>query len=639
MQHDAKTDWDERIAVRSDEDRSFTFPELDPPKEVTAVGGVGQVTIDWSPVDGAVGYLILRGTGERGPLEPVDHRSGDVLSVPSPPYVDTTCTPGTPYRYAVASVPEVTTHGRPSQTVGAVPLVADSISPQVTVMVDLVAEGTELHRPWEPMVGSERLSQLLCKDLTGGHGASRSGLRSGGSEATGATREDREQQPHDPPRRSRGKQYGHEIGRELEDALRRMHDEIGVSTVRAHAIFHDDTHVIDGDSYDFSVVDAIYDKLLAIGLRPVVELGFMPRELASDPTKTVFAYGAIISPPASYQRWHDLVRALVQHLVDRYGLDEVLTWDFEVWNEANLEVFWSGTKTEWLQLYDVSAAAVKSVDPRLAVGGPSSAAAGWVDDLLVHAKRFGTPVDFVSTHTYGSPPLDVRASLERHGYGDARILWTEWGVTPRHFNPINDSVFSGVFLLRGMRSAAGRIDALSYWVASDHFEELGRPPRFLHGGFGLQTVGGLAKPRYHAMTLLSRLGPVELPVTYDGDGGGSLVEAWASRDRDRIAVLVWNLTLDQTKANGASELTRNVRVELPGIDPSWRATATTLAIGVGDVATAAEGLSDWPTDEELAELADRSRMVSTPLELRDGAVELSLPMPSAVLLELRLRRD
>ncbi len=376
MQQDAKTDWDERIAVRSDEDRAFAFPELDPPKEVTAVGGVGQVTIDWSPVDGAVGYLILRGTGERGPLEPVDHHSGDVLSVPSPPYVDTTCTPGTPYRYAVASVPEVTAHGRPSHTVGAVPLVADSTSPKVDVTVDVVAEGTELQRPWEPMVGSERLSQLLCKDLTGGH----------------------------------------EIGSELEDALRRMHDEIGVRTVRAHAVFHDDTHVIDGDSYDFSVVDAIYDKLLAIGLRPVVELGFMPRELASDPTKTVFEYGAIISPPASYQRWHDLVRALVQHLVDRYGLDEVLTWDFEVWNEANLEVFWSGTKAEWLQLYDVSAAAVKSVDPRLAVGGPSSAAAGWVDDLLVHAKRFGTPVDFVSTHTYGSPPLDVRASL-----GTARV--------------------------------------------------------------------------------------------------------------------------------------------------------------------------------------------------------------------------
>ncbi|MDX2969981.1 xylan 1,4-beta-xylosidase [Kribbella solani] len=596
MQQDAKTDWDQRIALRSDEERAFAFPDLEPPKEVTAVGGAGQVTIDWSPVDGAAGYLILRGTGAHGPLEPVDHHSGDVLSVPSPPYVDTTCTPGTAYRYAVASVPEVTVlTGRPSHEAGAVPLVADGTVPTVAVVVDTVAEGTELPRAWEPMVGSERLSQLLCKDLTGGH----------------------------------------EIGVELEDALRRMHDELGVRTVRAHAIFHDDTHVIDGDSYDFSVVDAIYDKLLAIGLRPVVELGFMPRELASDPAKTVFAYGAIISPPASYDRWHDLIRALVLHLVDRYGLEEVLTWDFEVWNEANLEVFWSGTKAEYLQLYDVSAAAVKSVDPRIAVGGPSSAAAGWVDDFLDHTKRYGTPVDFVSTHTYGSPPLDVRASLERHGYGDARVLWTEWGVTPTHFNPINDSVFSGVFLLRGMRSAAGRIDALSYWVASDHFEELGRPPRFLHGGFGLRTVGGIAKPRYHALTLLSRLGPVELPVTTSGDGGGSLVEAWASRDRDRIAVLLWNLTLDQTKADGAPELTRTVQVQLPGVDPSWQVTATTLAIGTADLVGSAAGLGDWPTDEELTDLAERTKLTAVPLDLKDGIVEVTLPMPSAVLLELK----
>jgi xylan 1,4-beta-xylosidase len=208
-------------------------------------------------------------------------------------------------------------------------------------------------------------------------------------------------------------------------------------------------------------------------------------------------------------------------------------------------------------------------------------------------------------------------------------------VTPTHFNPINDSVFSGVFLLRGMRSAAGRIDALSYWVASDHFEELGRPPRLLHGGFGLQTVGGLAKPRYHAMTLLSRLGPVELPVTYAGDGAGSLVEAWASRDRDRIAVLLWNLTLDQTKSSGAPELTRTVQVQLPGVDPSWQATATTLAVGVGDLAAAAAGLGDWPTDEELTELAERSRLVSTPLEWNGSAVEVTLPMPAAVLLEIR----
>ncbi|ADB34402.1 Xylan 1,4-beta-xylosidase [Kribbella flavida DSM 17836] len=607
MDSDAKSDWDARISVRSDEAREFGFPDLDPPKEVTAVGGVGQVTIDWSPVPGAVGYLVLRGL-EDGPLEPVDHHSGDVLPVPAPPYVDTTCTPGTAYRYAVASVPEVTVAGRASEVVGAVPLLACDEVPVVQVRVDATAEGVGLPKPWTPMVGSERLSQLLCTDLTGGR----------------------------------------PIGVELEQALRRMHDELGVRTVRAHAIFHDDTRVyteVDGEPVlDFSVVDAIYDKLLGIGLRPVVELGFMPRDLAADPSRTVFAYGAIISPPRSYERWAELVRALVQHLVDRYGLDEVLGWDFEVWNEANLEVFWSGTKAEWMRLYDVSAAAVKSVDPRLAVGGPSSAAAGWVDDLLAHAASVGSPVDFVSTHTYGSPPLDVRASLDRHGFGAARILWTEWGVTPTHFNPVNDSVFSGVFLLRGMKSAAGRVDALAYWVASDHFEELGRPPRLLHGGFGLQTVGGLPKPRYHALSLLSRLGPVELPVTFDGDGANSLVEAWASRDRDRVAVLLWNLTLDQTKANGDEALTRTIELSLPDADPDWTATATYLtpgpaeaAGGSGDLAAEATalGVGDWPTDEQWKQLAARAVLRSERLARAGDRITLTLPMPSAVLIELR----
>ncbi|WBQ07028.1 GH39 family glycosyl hydrolase [Kribbella sp. CA-293567] len=597
----AKADWDERIAIRSDETRAVPLPDLDPPASVTAVGGVGQVTVDWSPVPGAVGYVILRGPDDSS-LEPVDHHSGDLLSVPGPPYVDTTCTAGTTYRYAVASVPEVTVHGRPGASVEATPLVDNGNVPAVRLTVDALAEGTELHRPWVPMVGSERLSQLLCEESSGGR----------------------------------------EIGAELEQALRRMHDELGVRTVRAHAIFHDDTRVyreVDGvPQYDFEVVDAIYDKLLGIGLRPVVELGFMPRDLASDPARTVFEYGAIISPPKSYERWHDLVRALVAHLVERYGPDEVLGWDFEVWNEANLEVFWSGSKAEWMHLYDVSAAAVKSVDERLAVGGPSSAAAGWVDDLLAHAASTGSPVDFVTTHTYGSPPLDVQASLDRHGFGRARILWTEWGVTPRHFNPINDSVFSGVFLLRGMRSAAGRVDALAYWVASDHFEELGRPPRWLHGGFGLQTIGGLAKPRFHAMSLLSRLGPAELPVAFEGDGGGGLVEAWASRDRDRIAVLVWNLTLDQSKSGGAAELTRDVTLSFPGVDPAWRATATWLAPGTpGDLVTAAAaiGVGDWPTEEQWAELAAHNELQVTPVE-RDGAdLTVTLRMPSAVLVELR----
>ena len=449
-------------------------------------------------------------------------------------YVDTTGEPGATYDYAVASVPTVTECGELGDVVTSAALTDDGPAPQVSVAVDVHAEGEPLPRPWQPMIGSERLSQLLCTDLTGGR----------------------------------------EIGAELRAALQRVRDEVGVATVRAHAILHDDLGVyreVDGQPvHDFTQIDRVYDTILEIGLRPCVELGFMPRDLASDPDKSVFEYVGIISPPHDYDRWADLITALVRHLIDRYGEDEVLTWDFEVWNEANLSVFWSSSRDEWMKLYDVTAAAVKGVDERIPVGGPSSAAAGWVDELLEHVQHSGSPVDFVTTHTYGNAPLDIRPTLERFG-STARIVWTEWGVTPTHFNPVNDSVSSATFLLHGMRSSAGRLDALSYWVASDHFEELGRPPRMLHGGFGLITVGGIAKSRYHALHLLSRLGETELPVVADGDGADGLVQAWASRHDDgSLTVLLWNHTLDQGKVAGDPALARTVRLRLDGLADAHR---------------------------------------------------------------------
>ena len=144
------------------------------------------------------------------------------------------------------------------------------------------------------------------------------------------------------------------------------HVELGVEAVRAHAILNDDLGTyreVDGRPvHDFTGIDRIYDHVMGLGLRPIVELSFMPRDLAVDPSKTVFDYGAIVSPPKDWDRWEALVHDLTAHLVDRYGLEEVRRWAFEVWNEANLDVFWSGTREEYLRLYDVSVRAVKAVD-------------------------------------------------------------------------------------------------------------------------------------------------------------------------------------------------------------------------------------------------------------------------------------
>ncbi len=601
----ARADWEERISLRSDQRETAPVPDLAPPAELTATPGQGHVTLRWEPVAGAVGYLVHRAAAgsARDDLTPVDHQGGDVLAIPDTWYVDTTGEPGTAYDYAVASVPTVTDCGEVGDTVTATALPGGAV-PEVLVAVDTVAPGKPLSRPWQPMIGSERLSQLLCTDQSGGR----------------------------------------EIGTELKAALKRVHDEIGVTTVRAHSILHDDLGVyreVDGEPvHDFTLVDEVYDTIMEIGLRPCVELGFMPRDLASDPSKVVFEYAGIVSPPKDWDRWADLIGALVRHLLDRYGHDEVLGWDFEVWNEANLSVFWSSSRDEWMKLYDVTAAAVKAVDPRLAVGGPSSAAAGWVDELLEHTSRSGSPVDFVTTHTYGNAPLDVRPTLERYG-SDARIIWTEWGVTPTHFNPVNDSVSSATFLLHGMKSSAGRMEALSYWVASDHFEELGRPPRMLHGGFGLITVGGIAKSRYHALHLLSRLGETELPVDASGDGADGLVQAWASRHDDgSLTVLAWNHTLDQTKAAGVASLARTVRLAFDGLDESATATVTRLDADHGDVTTLAArlGVGDWPTEEQWERLRAADKLVAQPAELErnpgGASLRLTLGQPSAVLVQV-----
>src|SRR5690606_13844824 len=142
----------------------------------------------------------------------------------------------------------------------------------------------------------------------------------------------------------------------------------------------------------------------------------------------------------------------------------------------------------------------------LLVGGPATAASEWIEDLCAYCAETGTPLDFVSTHTYGNAPVSVWPSLRRHGLDHVQVWWTEWGVGHTHFHPIHDTAYGAPFILRGYKSAQGRVDALAYWVISDHFEELGRPPRLLHGGFGLLTVGNLRKPRWWAVAMAEGLG-------------------------------------------------------------------------------------------------------------------------------------
>ena len=594
----AQANWAALMGAGGAQDRKAGHAEhadLPAPTALVATGGRGQITLHWEPVPGAIGYAIHRASTPDGPYSVVDHHGGDVLAVPHGPYADTTINPDTTYWYAVAPLATVTAIGPLSAPASAT---ATTHGGTVTVTVDTTGDTGPLPRIWQAMVGCEHLSHLFETATTGGH----------------------------------------PIGTDLHQALRRVHDELGVRTVRAHGILNDDLGTYRSTGYDFTGIDRVYDTVTALGLRPVVELGFMPHDLAADPTRTVFTYRGIISPPRDWDRWADLIRALTRHLLDRYGRDQVVNgWSFEVWNEANLSVFWSGTPAEYWRLYETTAHAIKDVDPDLRVGGPATAAAGWIDDQLT----VNAPVDFLSTHIYGTPPLDLRPLA-----AGRPLHWTEWGVTATHGHPINDTVFAATFLLRGMHSAAGRIDALAPWVASDHFEELGRPARLLHGGFGLLTVGNLAKPKYWALTLAQRLGDTTVPATLTGDGAHSLVEAWAARTTNgTIGTLLWNGTLDQSKTDGSAELNRSVTVTYTGLTPgphtlrTWRIdadhgnlTAAWAALG---------GDSDWPDDQQwqtlkAADHLDEAQPPQTLTAEPDGTatITLDLPLPGIAHLEL-----
>jgi len=525
---DARADFERRIYRRSTDtigaDRRMALPA---PTGVRAVGAAGHIRLGWDPVPGAVGYLIERTDGQNGRSRILDHGGSDVPAVSTHEFADTGVRQDVDYHYRIGAVAGAEYPAWAwSEPVSARTL-AGPAEP-IDVRVDALKVTGRLSRVWH-MVGSERLSQLCL----------------GGDEQW--------------------------ISAEFAAALRHAHDDLGVTLVRAHAILHDDNSVVHRDKagrlqYNFDRIDSIYDQLLDIGLRPVVELSFMPAALARDPEQTVFTYRGIISPPAEWGEWRELVAALATHLVQRYGIDEVAKWAFEVWNEPNLEVFWSGTREEYLRLYDESVRAIKSVDPRLRVGGPSTAAGEWVESLVAHSVRDGVPIDFVSTHTYGNLPLDMSALVHHNGLDRVPIWWTEWGVGSTHFGPIHDRVFGAPFVLSGFAAVQGRLDALAYWVVSDHFEELGRPPRLFHNGFGLLSVGNLRKPRYWAVHLAAHLGDHVLESHVEGDGADVLVQAWAARHDDgAVDVLVWNGTINAALVTGDPRLDRNVRLIITGL--------------------------------------------------------------------------
>ena len=342
------------------------------------------------------------------------------------------------------------------------------------------------------------------------------------------------------------------------DDLRAVKQVADFKYVRFHAIFQDENGVYNEDEhgnpvYNFAYVDQIYDGLLANGVKPFVEISFMPKKLAFNPDALhPFWYKQNVSPPKSMDRWDDLIRHFAQHLVDRYGIDEVSQWYFEVWNEPNID-FWDGIPRmqSYFDLYAHTARTLKSVSTRLRVGGPATAAAAWIPQFLKYTSENHVPVDFVSTHAYADDtvqnlfgtdeqiPMDervcravgkVRQQIKASASPNLPLFLTEWNT--QGMMDAHDTIFMGPAVANTVRQCDGLADMMSFWTFSDVFEESGPIPKPFIGMFGLRAKGGINKPVYYAYQLLHELGNERLAnaskdviVTRTADGGLSIA-AW-----------------------------------------------------------------------------------------------------------------
>lgn len=435
---------------------------------------------------------------------------------------------------------------------------------------------------------------------------------------------------------------------DFQEQLLEMQREIGFEYVRFHGMFHDDMAVYDEDENGqpvlwFGYLDKLFDFLLSTGLKPLVELGFMPVKIASVPN-TTFWWQANGCPPTDYDKWHYLVQETVKHFTARYGVDEVKTWYFEVWNEPNLGSFFRGTQEDYFRVYRVSVDAVKSVCSDYRVGGPSTSGAdfreglGYLQSFIRFCDENQLPVDFITAHPYPTYwPLDmngkqqmgymkkestiehlshVRQIVDDSPFAGAEIHLTEWNSSPSPRDLIHDTPFMAPYIIYNITHNFGKVDSLGFWTFTDVFEENGPGKSPFHGGFGLMNVDGVKKPAYWGYWLLNKLGEEIVSIT-----DHSIV----TRTGEDYQVLVYNYCYyrDEFAKGDRSALSETCRdnvfqnlvlpvdmeLELKG---KYQQTAYAL-----DKTTSAlhnwvsMGAPKYPTQAEIAQLKRLSRPVET----------------------------
>jgi xylan 1,4-beta-xylosidase len=434
--------------------------------------------------------------------------------------------------------------------------------------------------------------------------------------------------------------------------LRTVKQATGFEYIRFHAILDDEVGLydeVDGKPvYDFSYVDQIYDGLLQNGVRPFVELSFMPTKLAARQVTQSFWYQPNISPPKDWVKWDDLISQFAQHLVDRYGIEEASHWYFEVWNEPNID-FWAGEPKQetYFQLYEETARALKKISLRLRVGGPATAQAAWVDRFIAHAVENQVPLDFVSTHVYGNDSAkDVfgidepiprtqmvcRAAQKVHDQvkasarPDLPIIWSEYNASYMNEPAVTDGLFMGPWIADTIRQCDGLVDILSYWTFSDVFEEQGVVKQPFYGGYGLIAEGGLPKPSYNAFKLLHLLGEQRIAMNSQS--------ALVTRRADgTIVMAIWNLFLPDDQGQP-----KDVSILVKGLTSPHRVFISRLDATHGSLLSLYDsmGRPAYPTPKQLEDLRRAAELPAPEVKMmRDSKLTLELPPQGLALIEIR----
>lgn len=378
--------------------------------------------------------------------------------------------------------------------------------------------------------------------------------------------------------------------------IKLAHDELGIKYIRCHGVLDDDmlTYQRMGDcrmfaympgkniikEINFRQVGHVYDNLLSCGVKPFVELSFMPSALAKG-KKLGLRYNPNICMPHSLNEWADYIRCFIRFLLDRYGKEEVESWYFEVWNEPDLGIFFSGTQQDYFRLYESTALAIKSVDEKLRVGGPSTSACRWLPEFIDFCEMNGVPCDFISTHHYPGDgfgnfvtfanirrmlatarkaagnetplsetlrdmffrpedakrwPKGMLADMDREAkrqVGSRPLFITEWNSMAVFGAPVHDEKYSAAFAVKSCLDLVGSLDAYMFWCCSDLFEEQYMLPRPFVGSFGVVSNDGIPKPNFWGFKLLSQLYPHRLPVS-----GTEKLDVGAFTDGENVQILL-----------------------------------------------------------------------------------------------------